>query len=276
MARIESLNVLLDPTGKIYLQELYGSVIENVEKGSISSQLKNRNLSGTPTSGTVEAQRIAFAKSAAYGTARAAGAGEGVKMKPVTIAIDRDREIIEEIENKDISLLGVDGLMARRAVEHQNALIRELETSFFQEAVDAGSAQTTSETDPQAKFEWLVLQLANTKNNYVHGVPRNMIHVVLNPDEYSGIRKFINTDVNNANINTTVEEFGMLNGVTVWSSIDLPAGTKGIAMAIESIAEPVMADTYVANKLQLASAYSVELFFHYGCKAVMPDLIFHY
>ena len=37
MARITSLNILLDPTGKAYLAELYGRVIENVEKKTISN-----------------------------------------------------------------------------------------------------------------------------------------------------------------------------------------------------------------------------------------------
>ena len=276
MARIASLSILLDPTGKAFLKELYGDVIQNVEKGTISGLLKNTNLSGDPEAGSVEAQRIAFAKSQTYGTARTAGKGNNIKMKPVTVQIDNDKEIIEEIENKDVSLMGVDGLLEKRAVEHQAAMIRELEYAFFDEAVDAGTKITITETDPQKKFEKLVLQLETTKNDYVNGVSRDLIHVILSPGEYSELRQFINTDVNNANINTTIENFGILNGVMVYSSIHLPVGTKGVAMVKESVALPVKSTPYGASKIPQSEAFSVELFYYYGKKAVMPDLILSY
>lgn len=51
MARISSLNLLLETVGKDFLAEEYGKVIENIEQTTISAQLKNRDLSGTPTSG---------------------------------------------------------------------------------------------------------------------------------------------------------------------------------------------------------------------------------
>ena len=56
MARIQSLGILLEQTGNDFLSELYGKVIENVEKGLISGPMKNRDLSGNPESGTVEAK----------------------------------------------------------------------------------------------------------------------------------------------------------------------------------------------------------------------------
>lgn len=65
MARISSLNMLLDTEGKDLLAEEYGKVIENIEKTAISGQLKNTDLSGTPTSGTVEAKRFVNASSKA-------------------------------------------------------------------------------------------------------------------------------------------------------------------------------------------------------------------
>ena len=40
MARIESLNILLDPTGKAFLAELYGKVIANVQKTNHLSRFK--------------------------------------------------------------------------------------------------------------------------------------------------------------------------------------------------------------------------------------------
>ena len=38
--RIQSLNMLLDPSGKMFLAEEYGKVIENVQKLTISGAMK--------------------------------------------------------------------------------------------------------------------------------------------------------------------------------------------------------------------------------------------
>ena len=100
--RITSLNMLLDPTGKMLLAEEYGKVIENVQKNTISGKMKNTELSGDPSAGTVEAKRFANATSKNYGTARGAAKGDGVKGKPVTIPINVDKEIVEEVEQKDV------------------------------------------------------------------------------------------------------------------------------------------------------------------------------
>ena len=152
MARIESLNVLLDPSGKDYLAELYGKVIDNIQKNTLSSTLKNTDLSGTPTSGTVEARRFVNAASKDYGTARGAGKGDAVKAKPVTVAIDQDKEIVEELEDKDVSLYGVDGVLQRRSSNHVLTMTRELERAFFAEAVATGAQFSTTESDRQRGY----------------------------------------------------------------------------------------------------------------------------
>ena len=61
----------------------------------LSSVLKNKDLSGDPTSGTVEAKRFVNISGNAYGTARTAGAGQLVKVKPVVISINDNTEYIE-------------------------------------------------------------------------------------------------------------------------------------------------------------------------------------
>ena len=273
MARIDSLGILLDPSGKDLLAERYGPVIENVQKGAISQLLKNTNLSGDPTTGTVEAKRFAFATSQAYGTARAAGKGDLVKAKPVTVALDQDRELVEELEEKDIRLYGVDSVVTRRITEQGDSMVRELERAFFTVAASGGAAFTPSATDPFLILEEGILQIETTENAYVHGVPRNMIHVIMPPTEYSKIRTGINTDIGNAHVDSAVEEFGRLNGVNVYSSIDLPAGVKAIYMCIQAVAQPVLVTKYDAERVNLSNAIALEMFFSYGTKAVMPDLI---
>jgi len=274
MARIESLAILLETTGKDYLAELYGKVIENVEKGAISGMLKNTDLSGNPVSGTVEAKRIAFDEEQPYGTARAAGAGKLTVARPVTVPIDQDKELVAELEDKDTTLYGVEGLIERRSNGQQRSMIRALDRAFFAQAAIDATTITGTATDPQGMFEEEVLAVETTQNDFVNGVPRDMIHVIKTPTEYSKLRQWINTDTNNANVLTGTEEFGVLNGVRVYSSINLPAGVGTIAMCIGSIAQPVLPKSYGAEKIPLANAYAIELFYSYGVKSVMPDLIF--
>ena len=175
--RIQSLNMLLDPTGKMFLAEEYGKVIENVQKLTISGAMKNTELSGDPHAGTVEAKRFANATPKNYGTARTAAKGDGVKGKPVTIPIDQDREIVEEVEQKDVSLLGVEGLIAKRTANHALRMAAELDTKFFEVAgTDATEVDLTGITAIEEIAEKMIQQCETTKNEYVDGVPRSMMH----------------------------------------------------------------------------------------------------
>lgn len=273
MARIESLNILLDPTGKEFLSELYGTTIENVEKATISGILKNRDLSGDPTSGSVEAKRFANAVSSDYGTARGAGKGEAVKAKPVVVQVDQNREIVEEIEEKDILLYGVDGLLERRSRNHVKSMVRELERAFFEEAKAAGTAFTTTASGQAEIVESLIQSIETTKNDYVDGVDRDMISIVMQPAEYGFLRNFLDSGVGNSNVTTAPAEFVTFHGVRVYSSVYLPSAVKMIAMVDGSVAQPVLPRPYAAEKIPMSEAYAVELFYYYGTKAVTPDLI---
>ena len=273
MARIESLSILLDPAGKELLRELYGKVIENVQKGTISGLLKNQDLSGDPESGSVEAKRFANATAATYGTARSNGKGAATKAKPVAVQVNNDREIVEEIEGKDTLLYGVDGLLERRSRNHEKTMIRDLERAFFKEAADNATAVTTAATTPGERLEALIQQIETTKNDYVDGVDRDMMSIIMSTKEYGNIRSFLDQDVNNANVNTAAEAFGMFHGVRVFSSVYLPSDTPVIGMVDGSVALPVLPRPYAAEKIPLSEAYAVSLFYYYGVKAVTPDLL---
>ena len=273
MARIQSLNILLDTTGKDYLAELYGKVIEGVNKALVSARIKNTDLSGNPEAGTVEAKRFVNATAKAYGTARTAGAGDAVKARPVTIAINQDKEIVEELEQKDVSLYGVDGILERRAANHVQRMASELDTAFFAEAATAGTALTITATDPEEEFEEAIQKLEVVKNDFVDGVPRSMMSLVCAPAFYGKIRTYLDK-VTVTGVAGEDEEFNAYHGVKCFSSVHLPAGVEYIVMADGSVAQPVMSDQYTAEKIPLSNAYGVELFYHYGTKAVTPDLIF--
>lgn len=273
MPRIESLNILTTDDGKSYLAELYGKVIENVNKELISARFKNTDLSGDPTAGSVEAKRFVNAKSKAYGSARKAGSGDAVKAEPVTVPINQDKEIVEELEQKDVSLYGVDGIMAKRATNHVQRMASELDSAFFEEGKTAGTKITPTATNVADEIEEAIQVCENTKNDFVDGVPRSMINLVCSTAYYGKIRTYLDK-VTRPNIDSTSEEFNAYHGVKTFSSVHLPEGVDYMIMVDGAIAQPVMSDEYTAEKIPLSNAYGVELFYHYGTKAVMPDLIF--
>ena len=274
MARIEALGILTQEAGKEYLSELYGKVIENVQKNLVSFGMKNVDLSGDPASGSVEAKRFVNAQAQAYGTARAAGAGNKVKAKPVTIAIKNDSEIVEELEEKDTRLYGVDGLLDRRAANHVLRMAAELDTEFFRVAAEAATAvEIEAGTAIEDELEAVIHECENTKNDFVDGVPRELMLLVLNTNYYGKVRNNLDKQAR-SNVDTGAEEFYTWHGVECKSSVHLPAGCRYILMVAGAVAQPVMASQYVAEKIALSEAYGVSLFYHYGTEAVTPDLIF--
>lgn len=274
MPRITALNILTQEDGKEYLSELYGRVIENVQKALISAGLKNTDLSGDPTSGSVEAKRFVNATSQQYGTARAAGKGDAVKAKPVTVVIDTDREIVEEIEEKDTRLYGVDGLLDRRATNHVLRMVAELDTAFFKKAAEAAVEVEVDMTAPvEDILEAIIQECENTQNDFVDGVPRSMMHLSLSSAFYGKVRNNLDKQ-SRANVDTTTEEFYTWHGVETASNIHLPDGCDILLQVKGAIAQPVIPNQYVAEKIPLSNAYGVELFYNYGTVAVTPDLIF--
>lgn len=277
--RLDSLNVLLDgsESGKMLLKEAYDGVIENVQKGTVSSKIKNTDLSGDPTAGTVEAKRFVNASSQPYGTARTAAKGTAVKGKTVTVPINVDREFVEEIEEKDIRLLGVDGLVAKRSANHAQRMVAELDTAFFAEGKNSGTQFKPAKavTDIKDIVESAILQLEKLKNNYIDGLDRSMLSITFDPDTYSSMRMYLDTVVN-TNVDTTTEEFVMYHGVKCYNSNRLPSGVKFEIMMDESIAQPITSKPYSAERIPLSEAVAVEMFFYYGTKAVTPDTIFWY
>jgi hypothetical protein len=276
MARQESLNILLENSGKMLLAEEYKGVIENLQSILVSSTIKNQDLSGDPTGGSVEAKRFANAVPQEYGTARTAGKGNSVKGTAVTINISNDREIVEEVEEKDAMLLGVEGLIQRRVANHPLQMANELDTAFFAEAVSAGTTYTPASgiTDIQDVIENAIVTVESTKNNYVNGVPRQLISVTCSPDVYSQMRKFFDISTSNTTYDVSNAEIPTYHGARVFMSLNLPTGTDFVVQVDGSIAQPVlMPDEYEVEKVGLSKSYAIELFYSFGTKAVTPDLI---
>lgn len=277
MARIGALSIKLQSGESAdYLAEQYGKVVENLQHVTLASQLKNKDLSGDPTSGTVEAKRFVNVKGQKYGTARAAGEANKLKAKPVVIAIDDDMEYIEEVEEKDLKMYGVNGLIDRRTANHQAAEAVDEDTKFFAEAVNAGSEFTATKTAIEDIVEEAIQTIETTKNDFVNGVPRNMIAVVMSPAYYGQLRNKINSIPNSNGLGQVANwEGGIFNNTRVYSSVFLPAGKNLVAMVEGAVAQPVTSDIYSPKQIELSNATGFGLFTSKGTKVVMEDLIIH-
>ena len=277
MARLDSLSIKLQNGSADKLAEEYGKVIENVQAITLANRLKNTDLSGDPTSGTVEAKRFVNVSGQAYGTARTAGKGDNIVAKPVTIALDDNTEYIEEVEEKDLKTYGVDGLIERRTKNHGDALAVELDTKFFAEAVNAGTSFTATGTPTiEDEMEEAIQTIETTKNSFVQGVPRNMIEIVCSPETYGKLRNKINSIPNSNGLGQLANyEQGTFNNTSIYSSVFLPNGIKYVVMVKGAVAQPVMTSIMNPEKVQLSDATAFGLFAYKGTKAVMEDLIIY-
>ena len=272
MARTKALNITLSgSTEKEQLAEIYGAVIENVAKGSVSSALKSQNLSGDPAAGSVEVKRFANAESKEYGTARGAGKGDSVKAKPITVNLDQHKEIVEEIEEFDANKYGVPGILAKRVGNHVGSMERELDTAFFSVAVSGGTQFTPTKTKKIQQLEEVVAAIENIKNVYVDGVDREDIAVTVSVNWASEIRNELDELAQGEAYSNGI--IGKLHGFDVYTSNRLPDGVNAVAMRYEAIAQPCMVSQYSKEKIPLSNAIAAELFYDYGTKAVTEDLI---
>jgi len=275
MARQDALDlVLANGSTAASLAELYGYVIENVEMGAVSSALKNRQLSGDFAAGSVEAKRFLNSVSAAYGTARTAGAGGKIKSSTVTVKKDTHKEIIEEAEAFDVANFGIAGLVARQAINHARTMINDLDIAFFAEAVNAGASvvHPVGSTTIAAKLEDMIVAIESTNDTYNRGVSRNMIAATLTPAWHSALR--LEIDDIPANDNSYAKgAVGLFHGVPVFTSINLGTDINAVVMAVQSIAQPVQVSPYKETVVPLSDSTAIELFYYFGTEATAPELI---
>ena len=98
MARLDALSIkMTNGSTAEKLAEEYGKVIENLQHITLASKLKNTDLSGDPTSGTVEAKRFVNVTGQTYGTARGHGYADKIKADPVVVSLNDNTEYLEEV-----------------------------------------------------------------------------------------------------------------------------------------------------------------------------------
>ena len=263
MARTDALSILNNSAAD-KLAEAYGKTIDAIQKGAISVQIKNQDYSGDPSVGSVEVNRFVNATVNTLGTARSAAAGTKLNNKgKVTINIDTDKEIVEEVAVKDIKLHGAEAIIEKRTRNHAARMIADLDTAFFTEAETAGSSVVLTKTAIQEKVEELIQSVETIQNDYVDGVDRGLLVLTLN------LLNYIDS-VPNSLTGLTESYF---HGVRVFSNV---RQTKSmICMLNGAVAQPVTSDVYGAERIALSNDEAIELFYSYGTKAVTPDLIKH-
>lgn len=270
MARIDALNILINDSDKDKLAESYAGVIEGVQKESISEQIKNKNYSGDPTTGTVEIDRFKNATINDLGTARTGKKGDSLKNTgKVTVSVDTDKEIVEEIAKKDIKLFGLVGMAEKRKANHIKRMIAYLDSQFFAKAEAEGTAvtPTAGATDVAKKLEELIVSVETTVNDWVDGVDRDMLVVTVTPTIYSQLLNYIDSVPNSL----TGLKDDMFHKVRIFSN---HRQTKSMICMIDgAVGQLVTTDQYDAEKIPLSNDIALELFFSKGTKAVMPDLI---
>ena len=244
MARLDALSIkMTNGSTAEKIAEEYGKVIENLQHITLASRLKNTDLSGDPTSGTVEAKRFVNITGQTYGTARGHGYADKVKADPVVVALNDNTEYLEEVDENDLKTYGVDGLIERRTRNHQDALAVELDTKFFAEAVDKGTSFSATGVNPsiEDEIEEAIQKIETTKNNFVQGVPRNMIEIVMSPLYYGKLRNKINS-ISNSNDLGQVKNYeqGVFNNTQIYSSVFLPQGINYVVMVKGAVAQPIM------------------------------------
>ena len=275
MGKVESLSMLNTEGGFLALKEKYNGMIEDVQKESITNLIKNKELSGEVTSGSVVAHRLVTAEPKDYGTARASGKGEKIEGSEITILVNDYKEFIAEIDEFDVVGTPVDDVVNRKIDDQKLSLQADLDEKFWNATVGyAEGIFTTTETSIEKQVEKLIQKVEKTKNKYIrNGVPRNRIVLVLDPETYGDLDTKINTLPSAAG--STAGQVELFHNVRVYSAI-LPAGVKAIAMALGSVAQPYYIKEMKPGQIDLSNAYGFGFFYKNKAQVVQPDLIHVY
>lgn len=268
----EALNIMMqDGTTKENLKEVLNGVLENVSVKAVSEQIKAKNGSGNPEGGVIEYKRFVNAELQDKGTARKAGEGNKVKAKPVKVYINDDKEIVEELQGKDVKLYGIDGMAERRKVNHQSAIIRYLDREFFKEILKGTKVEAKATI--QDTIDDLLQRARNLKNDFIDGIESDMLVLVVDSTYRKGMKKILDELPNGTD--PKEQAIGMYDSVRVYESIRMPKGIRVAVMIDGAIAQPYYVSEYSAEKVPFDDAVALEDYLYKGTQALMEDTIFY-
>ncbi len=268
----EALNIMLqDGETKDNLKQVLSGVLENVSARAISEQIKAKNGSGTPEGGVIEYKRFANAELKDKGTARKQGKGDPVKSKPVKVYIDTDKEIVEELQGKDVKLYGIDGMAERRKSNHQSAIIRYLDREFFAKVLEGTKVE--AKANVQDTIDDLLERARTLQNEFIDGIESDLLVIVVDSKYRKGMKKILDELPNGTD--PKEQAIGMYDSVRVYESNRMPKGVRCVVMMDGAIAQPYYVSEYSAEKVPFDDAVALEDFLFKGTKALMEDTIFY-
>lgn len=255
------------------LAEILDGVIENIQVSAVSEALKNRNGSGDPTSGSVEYKRFVNAQLKDKGTARTAGKGDKVIAKPVIINIDDDKEIVEELQAKDVKLYGIDGMAEKRKGNFKKRVEAYLDRKFFTGCKTAGTQFTRgSLTEVKDIIDAMIVKAKETQSDFIDGIDAEDLALVVN----GTYRKALKNDLDELPNGTAPSNgrIGMYDSLEVYESNRLPEGVNCFVMLKGAYALPNYITDYTPEKVPFDDAIALENFIYSGAGALNPEAIY--
>lgn len=291
MAMTDALSIYLENgTTKAYLKNVLAGIFENYQKEALSARFKSKNANLNRPAGSYEFKRFANSTVRDYGTARTAGKGDKIIAPPITVNLDKNKEIVEEVNffDADGSFTdeGFKAMVERRKTNFELSVTDFLDMDFFSTAKTGGTAATAlgvTDLDSTKSFKRQIETLIGkfektgkngTENKYVRGIDRRYMALILDSSLYGLVKDELN-DCRNFSQMISDEKFTGINGVACFSSVNLPDGVDYELMTMDSIAQPVLPSGFEFEKIQLSIEYAMELFFRYGSKVLAPELVVH-
>ena len=291
MAMTDALSIYLENgTTKAYLKNVLAGIFENYQKEALSARFKSKNANLNRAAGSYEFKRFANSTVRDYGTARTAGKGDKIIAPPITVNLDKNKEIVEEVNffDADGSFTdeGFKAMVERRKTNFELSVTDFLDMDFFSAAKTGGTAATAlgvTDLDATKSFKRQIETLVGkfektgkngTENKYVRGIDRRYMALVLDSSLYGLVKDELN-DCRNFSQMISDEKFTGINGVACFSSVNLPDGADYVLMTMDSIAQPVLPSGFEFEKIPLSIEYAMEMFFRYGSKVLAPELVLH-
>lgn len=277
MARTPALNIAdyTDQTTMDNLAHTLDGVIENIQTSAVSEALKNKRGSGNPAPyGSIEYKRFVNAQLKAKGTARTAGAGDKVIANPIIVNMNDDKEIVEELQMKDVKLYGIDGMAEKRKANFANRIVAYLDRQFFAEAVQGGTQFTRGAlTDRKEILDAMIVAAKETQSDFIDGIDAEDLAIVLN----GTARKDLKNDLDALPNGTSPANgaIGAYDSIIVHESNRLPINVDMIVMLKESVAQPFFVDDYQAEKVPFDDAIALESYLYTGKETLVPEAIIY-
>lgn len=276
MARQAALNIAdyTDQTTMDNLAEVLDGVIENIQVSAVSEALKNTNGSGNPEGGSVEYKRFVNSALVSKGTARTAGAGAKVIAKPIIVNLNDDKEIVEELQIKDVKLYGIDGMAEKRKTNFAKRVVAYLDRAFFAEAKASGTKFTRgSLTGAKDIIDAMIVAAKETSSDFIDGIDAEDLALVVNGTYRKALKNELDALPNGtAPSNGAI---GTYDSVITYESNRLPSGVNAIVMLKGAIAQPRLISDYAVEKVPFDDAIALETFLYTGVKALVPEAILY-